>query len=244
MYSIGNPEKYKVLEEKVDVNIQIQFYSEVKKGEKGEKLTEDEIIQNEVLLYNPKSTLKLKKMALINLALVKTVPVYRILERFAQSSNSENVKGWALLAKNFSQMMVENNLSKEKTVFVSSGLGGKLDKLRYLVVFVAKNGNDYSEVQQKIIVNELKFYFPQFTGEFETIKFYGKYAVIKCLANLQPDIREIVNHVLMKCNELGEFIDENYLVTNVKDLSIEEIEDFLSNNGAEKLLNQIKDIQS
>lgn len=240
---VNPPDRYKVLEEVVDVQVQMEFYTAITKKEKERKnktLTEEDLIQNEALLYNHFSNTRVKKMALLILATGRDVASYRAIERFANSSKSEGVKNWAWLAKNYAQMVLENTLSSKHTMYVSSGLGGKQDKLRYLVVFIAKDKKEFSPAQQQVIQKEFEFLLPKHACEFESVKYHEKYAVIKCLARLEPDIREVIAHIHSSCNELGNFIDGNYVVTNIKDLSVEEIDAFLKSNNRMDVMKSLK----
>ena len=52
--------------------------------------------------------------------------------------------------------------------------------------------------------------------------------------NYLDEIEEIFNSIIDECNTYGNFLSENIIITNVKKLSIEEIEDFLETKSPPK----------
>jgi len=47
------------------------------------------------------------------------------------------------------------------------------------------------------------------------------------LVPVRDDIKKNLDHVIRECNQYGDFISSVYTVTNVKELSEEEIQDIL-----------------
>lgn len=231
---IHEGDRVRVLEEKVDVNTQIQFFKEVNSKPPKYKLDDSRLQQFKSILSRNVANKNLKIKALVELAISINVDTYRFIEQYAASEKSLEIRDWALLAKNFAQMSIENKLSKKTTVFVSSGLGGKEDKLRYMVVFVTQSGYEFVDVQKSIIESEFRYELSKHGAEFESVRYYDKYAIVKCLTSVEPDVKDLIHNVYLKANELGGFISENYIVTNVKDLSIEEIEQFLKKSELHK----------
>ena len=91
--------------------------------------TENDFEQFESDLYNPESTGEYKRRILSIFAVSKDVKSYRRLERYVQSPDPE-LTDWAYMALMESRIMLESELSEEKQIYISTGLGGKGRKLR------------------------------------------------------------------------------------------------------------------
>ena len=63
--------------------------------------------------------------------------------------------------------------------------------------------------------------------QIEKIDFPENYATFVSLLPISSDIQSIFKSALEECNQLGNFLQANFLVTNVKVFSNDEIKKFL-----------------
>jgi hypothetical protein len=128
-------------------------------------------------------------------------------------------------------MLIQSSLLDEQLVFISTGLGGKGQKLRYYVVFINKNQQDIlNATQQKLLKDEVVFEINQHDGEFESMDFSEGFSTVLAILPLQSDLRQIFRNIIDECNQYGDFLDEDMIVTNVKIMSRNEILEMLKQN--------------
>ena len=94
---------------------------------------------------------------------------YRLIEQYASIALPE-LKDWALMALNESRFHMVSSLSEEDGVFISTGLGGKSNKLRYFIVFVPNSDGLIAEHKQ-LVVDEVNFIFPRYNSEIEKVEY-------------------------------------------------------------------------
>ena len=125
---------FHVLEQRVPVEKQLQYFKFSDRLRKeAVPWTENDFEQFESDLYNPESTGEYKRRILSIFAVSKDVKSYRRLERYVQSPDPE-LTDWAYMALMESRIMLESELSEEKQIYISTGLGGKGRKLRFYLL--------------------------------------------------------------------------------------------------------------
>lgn len=216
---------YSVLQEQVDIDVQLEYFESSKKYRKSKSSKDPLVLIDE--LNSCEADLDLKKNILIQLASVDQVEAYRAIESYRNNPDPE-LKDWATLAMQESRVLLESSFLDENQVLISTGLGGKGSKLRYFVVLIAKKGIAFDDLHKKIISNELKFIFQRYESEIEEIEFSERFAALKALIPLNVSLNSVFNEVVDECNQLGDFLHTNVIVTNVKVLSFEEIEDYMA----------------
>ena len=120
-------------------------------------------------------------------------------------------------------MLIHAVLLDKRPVFISTGLGGRSNKLRYFVVFVTRNGESFTPVQQSLVTGELEFIGKKYQAEIEEVKFHPNYATAVMLIPLRESVKDLLTSVINSCNEYGEFLFPSFMVTNVKRLSHKDI---------------------
>ncbi len=222
------PENFNVLEEQIDVDIQMQYFEFSKKLR--EKKGEENTVFEEDELFSVDTDVERKKEILSVMAVVDDVKSYRTIERFLNGAEGV-LKSWAILALQENRMLLQSSLLDEQQVFISSGLGGKGQKLRYFVVFISENRTSIlNETQRKLLRDELIFELKDHDGEFELIDFMDGFSTCQVLLPLKADLKFIFRNVVEECNQYGNFLSEDMIVTNVKVLSKGEIIQMLSKN--------------
>lgn len=222
------PENFSILEEQIDIDIQVKYFKLAKKIRS--KTDADESFTHREDLFSEDITEKRKREILLSIAAIDDVQAFRTIEKFAEIATGE-LKQWAILAMQESRMLIQSSLLDEQQVFISTGLGGKGQKLRYYVVFVNKNQNEIlSGTQQKLLKDELIFELNQNDGEFETMDFSEGFSTVLVMLPLQSDLKNIFRNVIDECNQYGDFLDDDMIVTNVKIMSRNEIIEMLKNS--------------
>jgi hypothetical protein len=223
MFGLGG-NNLNILEEQIDVDLQMEYYEYSKNQHK--EVDEKEIIEKKDTIFEKNISLEDKKNLLVRLASIENIEAYRTIEKYLKRPNRK-LHDWAKLAYQESRMLLESKLLDENQILISTGLGGKGLKLRYFVVFYTKNGQLFTNLQRKILKSELEYAFRRCYSEMEALEFEDNLASILCIIPLNVSIQDLFLKVLHECNQFGNFIDENYIITNVKCFSFPEIREFL-----------------
>ncbi len=228
----NNPNNFQIVEEQVDIDLQFEYFNISKK----ERLagTVDEILAKSHLIFDPATEIEEVKRILVQLAALDSVEALRTIERYCETATG-TMYSWAYLAKKESKLILESSLLDEKQILISTGLGGKGSLLRYFIVLISREGNEFSESQKKIISNEFEYILGKNHSTVEKISFESKYSQIVSLIPLNVSIKNTLKSAVEECNHYGGFLEQNFLVTNVKILSLEEIEQFLNDNSKSEI---------
>jgi hypothetical protein len=226
------PDNFNILEEQIDIDEQFRYFELSKKLREKNKAV-NELPENCDELFLPETSEERKKELLVSLALVPDVKAYRMIENYLKNADKQ-VRNWAVLAFQESRMLLQSTLLDEKQVFISTGLGGKGKKLRYYVVFISSSPDMMLESsQQKLLKDELIFALKKKDGEFESIDFSQGFASSLLLLPLKANLKDIFSEIIDECNQYGNFLAEDVILTNVKILTRSEIIDFI-NSGDNK----------
>lgn len=226
------PENYSILEEQIEIEVQMKYF-EYSKSTK-ERNISAECFENKEELFDDKIDVERKKEILSAIASLDDVKAYRTLEKFVNEAEGD-IKQWGILALQESRMLIQSSLLDEQQVFISTGLGGKGKKLRYYVVFINKEKEQLlSSVQQKLVHDELSYELNQNDGEFESIDFMEGFSTALVILPLHVELKSLFQKVIDECNQYGNFLNENMIVTNVKVMSRSEIIQLLHQNKSRK----------
>jgi hypothetical protein len=161
------------------------------------------------------------------------VRAYRLLEQYVQHPDPELVN-WAYMALMESRITLESELSGEKQVYISTGLGGKGQKLRFYVLILSSEGASFLDYQRRVIEKEFGYALPKEDCEIERLTIGDKYVELVFLVPVKADIKKILEDVIRECNLYGNFLSEIFTVTNVKELSMEEVDQIVEKYGRDK----------
>lgn len=214
-----------ILEEQIDFDVQSEYFNYTKNLDK--EFNPEEIIKNKEDIFGQHLPDEDKKCMLVQLASIASVEAFRTIEKFA-SNPDHNLHDWAKLALKESKLLLESKILDENQVLISTGLGGKGFKLRYSVAFIAKNNQSLTDLQKRIIRDELNFAIRRCKGEIEEIKFYRNIGTITSLIPIHVSVQDLFDSIISEINQLGGFLYQNYLITNVKILTLDEIREFIS----------------
>lgn len=221
--------KLNILEEQIDINVQMAYFKAAKKIKNSDKTFSIEDLPS---LDDESLSLTEKKHCLVKLASIDDPRAYRIIEAYAKKSEGY-LKDWSILALQDNKMLMEMSLLNENQVFISTGLGGKGDKLRYFIVLIGKD-DEFKDFQKKIVSSEFELTLKNNDAELEEMKFVGKYVLITTLIPFSLAFDTMFKNILVECNQYGNFLNPNFLITNVKKLNIQEIESFVSRKSKKR----------
>ena len=221
---------FSVLEHQIDVKVQVEYFE----FSKNQPLVKDadETINEEPKLYADDIDFEKKQQLLVSLASIDKPEAYRVIERFASKVPPE-LKDWTMMALQENRMLLESRLLDEQQIFISTGLGGKGSKLRYFIAIFSESKQNFTDTQKKLIKGEMELSLKRFQCEIEEIDFHGNYASIISLIPLNVHVREPFQMAIDECNALGEFIQGNFLITNVKVMNKDEIKDIVESSNTE-----------
>ena len=226
------PLDFNILEEQIDIEDQMEYFKSSQKMREME--IDQDMLENSDELFSDETAIERKKEILTSLALIDDVKAYRKLEEYCDQAGPE-IRNWAVMAMQESRMILKSSLLDEKQVFISTGLGGKGQKLRYYVVFMNRIADRVlNSTQQKVIRNELTFRLGQEAGELESIDFSNGFSSSLLLLPVKSDIHEVFRNIIEECNQYGDFLEEDLIITNVKVLTGKEITDIIEKKNKDE----------
>ena len=219
------PDKLAIIEDPIPIETQM-YYFEASKRFKN-KFEINDVLETAPLLFIADVPLDEKKEILAKLATIELPEAYRFIEKYLNNAEKENID-WAKLALLESRMLLESSILDQNQILISSGLGGRDNKLRYFIVVFLKDGFLLDDTRKKIVNNEFDPVLSKLECEIENIKFYKNFFTITILIPLDVSIKDAFSNAIDETNQYGEFLVENFIVTNVKKLSISEIRNLLN----------------
>ena len=218
-----------ILEEQIDLDVQMEFFELSR--EIRQQNSEQNYLDAADTLFSPETALDQQRKILIGLAGTDDVKAYRVLEKFLAQAKHE-IRDWAVLAFQENRMLLHTSLLDEQQFLISTGLGGKGKKLRYYVVFInTEREQMLTSIQQKLVKDELIFVLKKSDGEFESIDFFEGFSSALVLLPVNADFKKVLDGVIRECNQYGNFLEGDIIITNVKVLSRNEILDIINNEN-------------
>ena len=224
---------FHILEQRVPVERQMEYfkYSEkIRKDKDKPDISNMDFSIFENSLDDPESSTEHKRYVLSMLATSRKVKAYRILEEYAQAPDPD-VADWAYMALMESRIALESELSDEKQVYISTGLGGKGEKLRFYVLILANELKPFQDYQRTVIEREFPYSLGKADCEIERLTINENYLELVFLIPVRTDIKLTLDLVIGECNQYGNFLSDVFTITNVKELSAEEVDEIIKKNG-------------
>ena len=205
-----------VLEQQIDIDVQMEYY-DCNQSITNEKEPID-ILQAQELLFLHDTATAIKKQLLARLANIATIESYRLIEKFVRKGDKD-LHDWAVLALQENKLLLESSLLDENKILISTGLGGKGLKLRYFTVLTTLTGRHFSDFERKLVKNELYAILGKCQAEPETIHFDRELCRIVSVIPLKVPIQKLFDNLIVDCNVFGDFLNPDFLITNVRILS-------------------------
>ena len=221
---------FHILERRVPVEQQIEYFKYSDKvRKKNREINDSDYEWFTSILDDLAYSSEEKKNILSVLASSKQVRAYRILERYVQNPDKELVN-WAYMALMESRITLESELLGEKQIYISTGLGGKGDSIRFYVLILSAGKKSFEKYQREVIEKEFMYFLSKNNCEVERLTIGDKYVELVFLIPIRTDIKAVLEEVIKECNLYGNFLSELFTVTNVKELTIEEISKIIEKN--------------
>jgi hypothetical protein len=226
----GMDNKMNILETQIDVDVQTEYFEYSKNHNLN--INPEDVIKNKDNIFRNNLSVEDKKCMLVKLASINSIEAFRTIERYLNDPAHDDLQDWATLAFHESKLLLQSKLLDENQVLISTGLGGKGFKLRYFTVLMSNSGINLSYIQKKIIRSELHYMLKKNGAELEKLRFSRDLCTILSLIPLKVPIQNLFDMLIEECNKLGDFLNRNCLITNVKILKISEIRERIKNNPA------------
>lgn len=202
-----------VLDTSVPVEKQMDFF-------RFSEQIRDEFDENEIksqieILDDVYSTEDEIKYALSFLAISGDVKAFRAIEAYKDLPDPI-LKDWVSLAYLQAKITLESEFSEEKQVFISTGLGGKEEKLRFFAFFKVKDLQPLSDYQKELVEKEIRYSIHQAQGEVEELKVTDLYVTLVFLIDIRLDIKKILEDAIAESNQYGNFMSKSFIITNVR----------------------------
>ena len=213
------------IDEPIDLSTQEEYLSF------SETIDLDNVDYREVLtgsdkLFYKDTPVESKKRILILSAHLGTPESCRILERYLKGPEA-NLRDWALLSLKECRMFLESVLLKEEGGFISTGLGGKDNKLRYYFIVSSNDGLPFSETHKNTLKRGFETISRKYRSQIEEINFEATYSAIGMLIPMDVPVGQIIEEGISECNKISEFLSLDYYITNVRRPTQKEILDYL-----------------
>jgi hypothetical protein len=220
-----------IINEKIDIQLQMDYFDMSRELKK--QTNDKDLIEDCNVLFNEKTGIETKKRMLVQLAFVDDPKAYRIIEQYSQLPDNP-LKHWSMLALQESRMLMQSKLLDQSQVLISTGLGGKENKLRYFFALFTNSEKPFTEVQKKVVKNEFEEIFRKNESDIEEIHFSDYIATLVILVPLHIAIQNLFSRAIFECNQFGNFLQENCIITNVRIMSIDAIKDYINKAKNEK----------
>ena len=226
----GLNNNFSLMEDPVDVAVQMSYFET--SGRLRGAMDEKTVLSNKNELFNPLISPDNKKLLLVQLANVPHPEIFRTLEKYAQNPDA-GLEEWSKLALQENRLLLESDLLDDQRgqVFIATGLGGKGHKLRYFVVLINKNGGDLKPFEQKVVQDEMSYALQKYDSELEQLNFMNHYTTMRVVVPISSDLTRLFREGIDECNQFGDFLSPDFIVTNMKEFSEEEIQEALTGDN-------------
>ena len=216
-----------IMEDQIDVAVQMEYFNYTSKVKDNNNI--DELLSRIAILTSDTESIQNKQELLCRLASVDDVQAYRAIETYMNEVKGTEMYNWTRLALEESKMLLHTKLLDQKQLFISTGLGGKGNKLRYFVVLIPENTEPLAEYQQNIVRKEFEYAFIKQEAEIEAINYNEQYITLMVLVPINILLTDLFSKAIDECNQFGNFLKRDCIITNVKPLNYEEITKIVNN---------------
>jgi hypothetical protein len=220
----GELDNFSVVESPIDLSVQKE-YQDLSDSISVENVSY-EVLTEAGRLFVQGTPIEAKKRILILLAHLGTMESSKILERYLKVSEG-TLKDWAILSLKECRMFLESVLLKEEGGFISTGLGGRDNKLRYCVIVSTKESRTLTRSERETFEEGFKGSSDKYESAIEEIDFGTNYAMMGILVPMHVAVGEVIEEGIRRCNRKGEILLVDYYVTNVKKPTKGEISRYL-----------------
>lgn len=211
----------KILEEQIDIALQMEYFKLASAIRKNPSDYDAINLEHEPAFDTLAEQPDLYKPFLIQLAQSADPRSFKWIEEETRTRTGI-LRSWAVLALQESRMVLESDFLDENQVFISTGLGGKENRLRYFVVFITNENGMLSDLQKSILEKECGYLIREHKAELEEIRFEDQFTFITCLLTMETNLKPLFRQLIDNCNVYGDFLSNHFILTNLKILTTEE----------------------
>ena len=212
------PEEFRAIEQGV-IDEKYKEYFEIDSRLEGFH-TEDEILE-EANKWKKSHSIQATKNLLVRLSQLPEVKSYRKIETLITEIENQNLKNFGHICLLQARMFLENSLSDKPIGMITTGLGGKENKLRYNVVL--KSDKEFTESKITELEKIIKQICLKRDSELEHIENLGIFVRIMILVSIE----EAIGIVIEDITDRLQFIHKEYMCTNVEIFEKEIIEQWI-----------------
>jgi hypothetical protein len=210
----GELDNFSVVESPIDLSVQKE-YQDLSGSISVDDVNYEEVLTEADRLFVRDTPIEDKKRILILLAHLGTIEASKILEKYLKTSEG-TLNAWAILSLKECRMFLESVLLKEEGGFVSTGLGGKGNKLRYYSIVSTREGRAITKSEREALEEGFRGSSDEYKSEIEDITFGAGYVMIGILVPMDVAVGAVIEEGIRRCNRLAEVLSVDYYVTNVK----------------------------
>lgn len=159
------------------------------------------------------------RRAFASLACTESITALRAIEQILPELSGVK-REWALLAELQLRMAVMGDLLGERQVALSSGLGGLGTLIRINGILVSQGCLPWQNYQRELISAELAGYCQPIGGNVEEETWGECFYIFVLLVPYTCDIMTLLDDCIRQCNQYGQFIQKNCMVTNIQKLTV------------------------
>ncbi len=146
---------------------------------------------------------------LVGLSMNVGVEEYRKIEEIVQQTEAQpSVNKLAVVCLQYARLFLEHSLTDEAIGFISGGLGGKDNKMRYYIGLHSEQS--LSAAQVKIIEGIFEDSLADMDSELEEIEHHNDYVLLRILGSFEYTMNDLVLTGLQQIDFLAQY----YLATN------------------------------
>ncbi|MDR2497468.1 MAG: hypothetical protein LBD21_10125 [Tannerellaceae bacterium] len=221
-----------IVEMRVPVETQMEYFrrsNKIREDRRPRMVEVDECIDR---LYDVTVSTEEKKEIISTFAFSNDTRIYRFLEGFLeQQPEGSPLSDWIRMALMECRISIESELLDEKRIYISTGMGGRDNKLRYYVLMVAEGKKPFLPYQREMIEREAPFLLSGVDCEVERITVHDIYCEMVMLAPFSTNLRALLMNLLEECNRYGNFISHRITITNIRELKDAEIRRMIARMG-------------
>ncbi len=214
-----------IMEREVGLDTQMAYMRMSKEVKKN--LQPHIVMAGKFELWDGNSSRHSKRRRLAALASLGSPDAIRTLQNY-QEAPDRDLEDWTYLALQECKLVFQASMLDHPPMFISTGLGGIGQQLRFFGAFFSADGLPIDPSRQKVISGEVEYMFSQFNGKLEFIAFSGQFVTFWGLVPLDVSLNEHVQAAINEANFLGAGLRKDFVLTNVKKLTFNELGDILT----------------
>ncbi|MDR0505891.1 MAG: hypothetical protein LBH32_03605 [Dysgonamonadaceae bacterium] len=218
----GKESNLHVLEINVPIDKQLEYFRYAD-GMRNHCDVDEDIDEHIDIINSPNTNKEDMKFSMVILAISGDVKAFRALEDYNKNCNNSLLKDWAAMSLLQAKIILESELSDNKQIFISTGLGGEGRRIRFFAFFKSSTLEPFSDYQRKLIEKEMSFYINKYDGILEEQKIEDNYFTMLFLLDIIYNVGCLLSQAVEECNQFGDFISNNFIISNVKLLDEKDI---------------------